>query len=44
MEGLNYTPIVGDGMDLISLAGDINNKNYINAGLGLGMLALPNFI
>jgi hypothetical protein len=44
MEGLNYTPIVGDAMDLISLAGDINNKNYINAGLGLGMLALPNFI
>lgn len=43
-EGLNYMPIIGDGMDLISLAGDINNKNYISAGLGLGMLALPNFI
>ncbi len=43
-EALSYTPIIGDGMDLISLAGDINNKNYINAGLSLGMLALPNFI
>ena len=43
-KGLNYTPIIGDGMDLISLAGDVNNKDYINAGLGLGMLALPNFI
>lgn len=43
-EGLGYTPIVGDAMDLVSLAGDVNNKNYINAGLGLGMLALPNFI
>lgn len=43
-EALSYTPIIGDGMDLISLAGDINNKDYINAGLGLGMLALPNFI
>ena len=43
-EGLNYTPIIGDAMDVISLSGDINNKNYINVGLGLGMLALPNFI
>jgi hypothetical protein len=31
-------------MDLISLAGAINNKDYMTAGLGLGMIALPNFI
>lgn len=31
-------------MDIISLAGDINNKNYTNAAIGLGLLALPNFI
>ena len=43
-EALNYTPIIGDGMDLISLAGAVNNKDYVTAGLGLGMLALPNFI
>lgn len=43
-EGLSYTPIVGDAMDLISLAGAVNNKDYMTAGLGLGMLALPNFI
>ena len=43
-KGLSYTPIIGDGMDLISLAGAINNKDYMTAGLGLGMLALPNFI
>lgn len=43
-KGLSYTPIVGDAMDLISLAEDINNKDYMTAGLGLGMLALPNFI
>ena len=42
--GLNWTPIIGDGMDLISLAGAVNNKDYMTAGLGLGMLALPNFI
>ena len=43
-KGLSYTPIIGDGMDLISLAGAVNNKDYMTAGLGLGMLALPNFI
>lgn len=43
-EALSYTPIIGDGMDLISLAKDINNKDYISAGLGLGIIALPNFI
>lgn len=43
-EGLNYMPIIGDGMDLISLAGAVNNKDYMTAGLELGMLALPNFI
>jgi hypothetical protein len=31
-------------MDLISLAEAVNNKDYMTAGLGLGMLALPNFI
>lgn len=43
-EGLNWTPVVGDVMDGISLLGDVNNGNYLSAGLGLGMLALPNFI
>jgi hypothetical protein len=31
-------------MDGISLLGDVNNGDYLSAGLGLGMLALPNFI
>jgi hypothetical protein len=26
------------------LLGDVNNGDYLSAGLGLGMLALPNFI
>ena len=43
-KGLNWTPIVGDVMDGISLLGDVNNGDYLSAGLGLGMLALPNFI
>lgn len=43
-KGLNWTPIVGDVMDGISLAGDINNKNYTSAAVGLGLMALPNFI
>jgi hypothetical protein len=43
-KGLNWTPVVGDVMDGISLLGDVNNGNYLSAGLGLGMLALPNFI
>lgn len=43
-EGLSWTPIIGDGMDLIYLTDAVNNKDYMAAGLGLGMLALPNFI
>lgn len=43
-KGLNWAPVVGDVMDGISLLGDVNNGDYLSAGLGLGMLALPNFI
>lgn len=32
-KGLNWTPIIGDVMDGISLAGDLNNKNYASAGI-----------
>ena len=43
-KGLNWAPVVGDVMDGISLLEDVNNGDYLSAGLGLGMLALPNFI
>lgn len=43
-KGLNWAPVVGDVMDGISLLGNVNNGDYLSAGLGLGMLALPNFI
>lgn len=43
-KGLSYTPIIGDVMDGISLAGDVNNKDYTSAAIGLGLIALPNFI
>lgn len=43
-EMLSYMPVIGDGMDLYQLGKDVYNGNYLNAGIGLGLLALPNVI
>ena len=43
-EMLSYMPVIGDGMDLYQLGKDAYNGNYLNAGIGLGLLALPNVI
>ena len=43
-ELLSYTPVIGDAMDMYNIGKDAYNGNYLNAGIGLGLLALPNAI
>lgn len=41
---INMTPGIGDAMDVAQTIADTSNGQYISAGSGLAMLALPNFI
>lgn len=37
-------PVVGDALDVMDIRQNIQDKSYLNAGIGAGMLLLPNFI
>lgn len=41
---IGMTPVLGDVLDGLNIVNDVNKGNYTNAGIGLGLLALPNFI
>lgn len=41
---IGMAPVLGDALDGLNILNDINKGNYANAGIGLGLLALPNFI
>lgn len=41
---INMAPGIGDAMDVAQTIADTSNGQYISAGSGLAMLALPNFI
>ena len=43
-EILRFLPGIGDVLDVADIAKDAYNGNYLSAGIGAGMLALPNFI
>lgn len=37
-------PVVGDALDVADIKQDIQDKSYLSAGIGAGMLLLPNII
>ena len=39
-----FIPYVGDALDIYDIGKDIKDKKYINAAIGLGLLAVPNII
>lgn len=41
---IGLTPILSDAMDAGKVASDVSNRNYLQAGLGAGMLLLPNIL
>lgn len=41
---LEYTPVIGDALDVAHITNDVTNKNYLAAGIGAGMFLLPNII
>ena len=41
---LSVAPVVGDALDIIDIGRDAYNGDYINAGIGAGLLALPNIL
>lgn len=41
---IGMAPILGDALDGLNVVNDVNKGDYTNAGIGLGLLALPNFI
>lgn len=42
--GLGLLPGASDVEDIANVADDVQNKNYMSAGIGLGLLALPNVL
>ena len=41
---IGMAPVLGDALDGLNVVNDVNKGDYTNAGIGLGLLALPNFI
>ena len=41
---IGMAPALGDALDGLNVVNDVNKGDYTNAGIGLGLLALPNFI
>jgi len=39
-----FVPVIGDALDFTKIGEDINDKNYGQAALGLGLLLIPNAI
>ena len=37
-------PVVGDALDIKDIGTDLYNGDYINAGIGAGLLLLPNVV
>ena len=43
-EAAGFVPYVGDALDFYDIGNDLNEGNYLAAGLGIGALFLPNII
>lgn len=43
-ETMGIVPFVGEGLDLLDVYKETQQGNYLNAGIGAGLMALPNVI
>lgn len=43
-QGLEFVPLLGDGIDAANITGYISDKDYVNAGITAGLIAVPNLL